>query len=101
MSQISLCHPLRRTSPLLVILLLRFLSHAGISNRCFLHRYIRSCKIFRKEKARLEERKFFNTLDMRQLDLQLYRQLVKSSFYVLMGMTLVPTEADMQKMSHA
>ncbi|XP_072055235.1 uncharacterized protein [Arachis hypogaea] len=33
MSQISLCHPLRRTSPLLVILLLRFLSHAGISNR--------------------------------------------------------------------
>ncbi|XP_072055234.1 uncharacterized protein [Arachis hypogaea] len=98
MSQISLCHPLRRTSPLLVILLLRFLSHAGISNRCFLHRYIRSCKIFRKEKARLEERKFFNTLDMRQLDLQLYRQLVKSSFYVLMGMTLVP---NMQKMSHA
>ncbi|XP_020970487.1 uncharacterized protein LOC107623749 isoform X1 [Arachis ipaensis] len=28
---ISLCHPLRRTSPLLVVLLLRFLSHAGIS----------------------------------------------------------------------
>ncbi|RYQ89065.1 hypothetical protein Ahy_B09g095908 isoform A [Arachis hypogaea] len=28
---ISLCHPLRCTSSLLVVLLLRFLSHAGIS----------------------------------------------------------------------